>query len=228
MGETLLSFDNTPGMEGGSGAETSGSKHSERVSRIAKSKEAMEAKNRRHLETLKAKGYLEFPNTPGMNGSLSDRQKKEKAMGGADRGMDERGHRVREIRKLSTGEVVAQGHHTSDKGFVESSLASLVGVDLAGKDLRGMKKNSADISGSDFSGADLRGAELFRITAKKTSFQDADLKGATIIGNLAGADFTGARLAYATIQGSGKVKLPKGWQDIEGFTITGSVEIEET
>ncbi len=72
------------------------------------------------------------------------------------------------------------------------------GLDLSGRDMRGIALPHADLQGTDLSNADLQGADLMQANLQGAHLFAADLQRA----NLFGADLLGADLWVADLQGA--------------------------
>jgi hypothetical protein len=79
----------------------------------------------------------------------------------------------------------------------------LVGVDVSGAYLQGLRLEGAELRRSNFSSADLREAIFRKANLDDSDFHWANLRGAILSGcDLAGSDFTDADLAGASLAGS--------------------------
>ena len=104
--------------------------------------------------------------------------------------------------------VQHEGELRAARDSLEFSLAtgkSFVGINLAGRDLRGFYLAGKDFRDANFQNADLRGAVLRAATVSGADFEDANLEGADlreVNGSGSATQFRGARLAGAVSHAS--------------------------
>jgi len=105
---------------------------------------------------------------------------------------------------------------------LNSDHVALIGVDVAGAYLEGLRLEKAQARRANFSAVDLREADFQRAHLEDASFQFANLRGASLQGcDLAGAQFEDADLVGASLAGANLDGVSLDRADLRGTDLAG-------